>query len=65
MDEGKRVLDNSNVSAPWLPAGYKQLSLSPPPVDPTIGQESSLVDPAPSDSNSGIHPQPTIGRGIG
>ena len=49
MDEGKQVLDNSNVSAPSLLAGYKQISLSPPPTDPTIGQESSLVDPAPSE----------------
>ena len=48
MDEAKRVLDNSTVSTPCLLAGYKQLSLSPPPVDPSIDQESSLVDPAPS-----------------
>ena len=40
-------MDNSSVSRPCLPAGYKQLSLSPPPIDPMIGQESSLVDPAP------------------
>ena len=49
MDEAKRVLDNSTVSAPCFPAGYKQLSLSLPPADATIGQESSLVDPAPSE----------------
>ena len=48
MNEAKRVLDNLVVFAPCLPAGYKQLSLSPPPADPMIGQESSLVDPAPS-----------------
>ena len=49
MDEAKRVLDNSIVSMPCLPVGYKQLPLSPPLADPTIGQESSLVDPAPSE----------------
>ena len=49
MDEAKRVLDNSTVSTPCLPAGYKKLSLGPPPADPTVGQESSLVDPAPSE----------------
>ena len=48
MDEAKRVLDNSAISIPCLTASYKQLSLSPPSADPTIGQESSLVDPAPS-----------------
>ena len=48
MDEAKRVLENSTVSTPCLPTGYKRLSLSPPPVDPMIGQESSLVDSAPS-----------------
>jgi hypothetical protein len=47
MDEAKRVLDNSVVSTPCLPAGYKQLSLSLPPADAAIGQESSLVDPTP------------------
>ena len=47
MDEAKRVLDNSIVFAPCLLAGYKQLSLSLPLADATIGQESSLVDPAP------------------
>ena len=47
MDEAKRVLDNSTVSAPCLPVGYKQLSLSPSPVDSTISQDSSLLDPAP------------------
>ena len=48
MDEAKRVLDNSVFFSPCLPTGYKQLSLSPPPADPTIDQESSLVDLAPS-----------------
>ena len=47
MDEAKRVLDNPAVSAPCLPAGHKQLSLSLPPTDDTIGQESSLVNPTP------------------
>ena len=39
MDEAKRILDNSSISGPCLSAGYKQLSLSPPPADPTISQE--------------------------
>ena len=39
MDEAKRVLDNSTVFAPCLPAGYKKLSLIPPLVDPIVGQE--------------------------
>ena len=47
MDEAKRVLDNSIVSAPCLLTGYQKLSLSPPLVDSTISQDSSLVDPAP------------------
>ena len=47
MDETKRILDNSIVSTPCLPAGYKKISLSPPPTDPMIDQESSLVNPAP------------------
>ena len=39
MDEAKRVLDNSTISAPCLPTGYQKLSLSPPLVDPTIDQD--------------------------
>ena len=41
------VLGNLSISAPCLPAGYKRISLSPPPADPMIGQDSSLVDLAP------------------
>ena len=47
MDEAKRFLDKSTISAPCLLASYKQISLSPSPFDSMIGQESSLVDPAP------------------
>ena len=47
MDEAMRVLDNPTVSTLGLSTGYKKLSLSPPPVDSAIGQESSLVDPTP------------------
>ena len=47
MDEAKRVLDNSTISTPCLSIGYKQISSSPPPADPTIGQESSWSIPLP------------------
>ena len=49
MDEAKRVLDNSTVSAPCLPAGYQKLSSSPLLVDSMINQASSLLDLAPSE----------------
>ena len=49
MDEAKRVLDNPTVSTPHLLVGYKNISLSLPLVDMTIGQDSSLVDPIPSE----------------
>ena len=47
MDEAKRVLDKSTVSTPCLLPGYQKISLSPSPIDSTISQESSLLDPAP------------------
>ena len=47
MDEAKRVLENSTVSAACLPTGYQKLSSSPSLVDSKIGQASSLLDPAP------------------
>ena len=62
MDEAKRVLENLTVSILCLPAGYKQLSLSPSLVDSTINQESSLLDPAPPEihHHESIPDQPLV-----
>ena len=62
MDEAKRVLDNLTGSSPCLPAGYNRISLSPPPADARIGQESSLVDPTPSEiqNQESIPDQPLV-----
>ena len=49
MDEATRVLDNPTIFAPFLLVGYQKLSSSPPLVDSMISQDSSLVDPAPSE----------------
>lgn len=62
MDEATTVLDNPIASVSCLLVGYQKLSLSPPLVDSTISQHSSLADPAPSkiQNHESIPNQPLV-----
>jgi len=62
MDEASKFLDNLTASQPHLLTGYQKLSLDPPLVDQVIDQNSSLVNPtlSKSESRESISNQPLV-----